>query len=90
MVFSTARIRTQPPASSPDRFNRTRFLLDAFYTLYCPERMSEIDELVEEVQSGEVTLDGAAARLCQLHSSDGVNSSDWMGVKVSFRILSIT
>eukprot|EP01059_Diplonema_ambulator_P037210 TRINITY_DN9711_c0_g2_i2.p1 TRINITY_DN9711_c0_g2~~TRINITY_DN9711_c0_g2_i2.p1 ORF type:complete len:206 (+),score=51.52 TRINITY_DN9711_c0_g2_i2:36-620(+) len=64
-------------------YDRTRFLLDAFYTLYCPEEAHEIDELCHAVQSKVYSLDEVATKLCERFAKKGAVGKEWVGEQPS-------
>ena len=64
------------------RYNSTRFLLDAFFSLYDPEGEGEVDELCNAVDSSQKTLDDVATELCTRYEAKGAVMEDWIGETV--------
>eukprot|EP01061_Rhynchopus_euleeides_P030061 TRINITY_DN498_c0_g2_i2.p1 TRINITY_DN498_c0_g2~~TRINITY_DN498_c0_g2_i2.p1 ORF type:complete len:505 (+),score=190.75 TRINITY_DN498_c0_g2_i2:83-1597(+) len=77
--LSGSTTEAKDPVVVERKYNRTRFLLEAFYSLYCPDLDQEVDELCVAVDSKLFTLDEVVNRLCSRFEDRGAILEDWTG-----------
>eukprot|EP00754_Rhynchopus_humris_P005522 Rhum_TRINITY_DN12749_c1_g1::Rhum_TRINITY_DN12749_c1_g1_i1::g.54140::m.54140 len=79
-MFSWLSSEGLPHGERPDRYySKARFVLDSFYSLYCPDLADEIDELCVAVDAQTYTLDHVLTKLCERFQLKGPQVSDWTG-----------
>ena len=79
-MFSWLSTEGLPHGERPDRYySKARFVLDSFYSLYCPELADEIDELCVAIDSQTYTVDHVLTKLCERFQHKGPLVHDWTG-----------